>query len=175
MTDWRSPAPPTHQAHPIPLTQPTHLLWKDTRSLDLSCVCAMWVFVHVGVPVGSVFVILQLVGPVGKLTKILVMLCSDHQFFFCKCQGRNGFIGSFTFREYIVQSEAVLHGSQHHWNYSVNQVCLLKMQNITSPWIQNYKSPASGRVKGWIRLKQQSRIPSAKSERVLWNGRNSAA
>lgn len=87
----------THQAHPIPLTQPTHLLWKDTRSLDLSCVCAMWVFVRVGVSVGSVFVILQLVGPVGKLKKILVMLCSDHQFFFCKCQGRNGFIGSFAF------------------------------------------------------------------------------
>lgn len=86
------PPGPPHTPHP---THPSAL--ERHQILNLSCVCAMWVFVRVGVSVGSVFVILQLVGPVGKLKKILVMLCSDHQFFFCKCQGRNGFIGSFAF------------------------------------------------------------------------------
>lgn len=73
-----TPHPPGPPQSP---TQPTHLLWKQARSLNLSCVRAVWVFVCVCASQFS-FVIAGLVGPVGNTSKFWSFFASIFFFFF---------------------------------------------------------------------------------------------
>lgn len=72
-----TPHPPGPPDSP---TQPTHLLWKFARSLDPSCVYAVWLFVCARVSRFS-FVTVGLVGPVGELKRFLVTLLLHPSFF----------------------------------------------------------------------------------------------